>query len=156
VAVVVAEALAGSEAAFAARMNARARILGMRSTLFRNATGLPDPAQVTTARDMATLARALRSDFPRRYAVFSTREFSYGGRRYRSTNQLLGVIPGMDGIKTGYIRASGYNLAASVTRGPRSLLVIVMGGPSGAARDAQVAALVDRYLPQRRGALAYR
>lgn len=147
VAVAVAEELAGSEPAFAARMNRKARDLGMRATYFNNATGLPDPAQVTTARDMAVLARALQTHFPERYRVFSTRNFSYHGRNYRSTNQLLGEIPGMDGIKTGYIRASGYNLAASVRRGGRRLIVIVMGGPTGAARDAQVRALVQEYFP---------
>jgi D-alanyl-D-alanine carboxypeptidase len=147
VAVAVAEELAGSEAAFALRMNAKARELGLRATRFRNATGLPDPAQVTTAREMALLARALQTRFPDRYRVFSTRQFSYQARRYHSTNQLLGEVPGVDGIKTGYIRASGYNLAASVRRGGRRLIIIVMGGPTGAARDAQVRALIDEYMP---------
>jgi D-alanyl-D-alanine carboxypeptidase len=147
VAVAVAEKLAGSERAFVARMNQKARELGLRATHFENATGLPNPAQVTTARDMALLARALQVRFPDRYRVFSTREFSYHGRRYRSTNQLLGEVPGVDGIKTGYIRASGYNLAASVRRGGRRLIIIVMGGPTGAARDAQVRALINEYMP---------
>ena len=146
VAVVMAEALAGSEAAFAARMNAKARALGLSSTHFKNATGLPDPGQVTSARDMAVLALALQRDFPARYRLFSTRQFSYGGRQYRTTNELLGKVPGLDGIKTGYIRASGYNLAASVRRGGRRIVVVVMGGPSGAARNAQVTALIDEHL----------
>jgi D-alanyl-D-alanine carboxypeptidase len=147
IAVVVAENLAGSEEAFAAQMTMKARALGMSATHFENASGLPDPGQITTARDMAILARALQRDFPGRYRVFSTREFSFEGRRYRSTNQLLGKVPGMDGIKTGYIRASGYNLAASVRRNGRRIIVIVMGGPSSDARNAQVAALVDEYMP---------
>ena len=142
----MAEALAGSEAAFADRMNAKARALGLSATHFRNATGLPDPGQVTSARDMAVLALALQRDFPGRYRLFSTREFSYGGKKYRSTNDLLGKVPGLDGIKTGYIRASGYNLAASVRRGGSRIIVVVMGGPSGAARNAQVTALIDEHL----------
>jgi D-alanyl-D-alanine carboxypeptidase len=153
VAVVVAEHLAGSEDAFVRQMNAKARALGMRSTTFRNPHGLPDNTQVTTARDMAVLARALQTHFPGRYRVFSTKSFTFQGQRYSSTNHLLGEIDGLDGIKTGYIRASGYNLAASVRRGGRRLIVIVMGGPSGRARDAQVAALIDEYLPSRGGSL---
>ena len=155
VAMVVAERLAGSEAAFAGMMNARARALGMHATHFTNATGLPDPAQVTTARDMVVLARALQTHFPGRYRVFSTRQFTYKGRRYRSTNELLGKVAGMDGIKTGFIRASGYNLAASVRRGGRRIIVVVMGGPSGAARNAQVAALIEEHMPSG-GRLAFR
>ena len=147
VAVVMAEAQAPSEAAFAQRMNAKARALGLSSTHFTNATGLPDPAQITSARNMATLALALQRDFPSRYRIFSTREFRYAGKTYKSTNDLLGNVSGMDGIKTGYIRASGYNLAASVRRGGRRIIIIVMGGPSGAARNAKVAALADEFLP---------
>jgi D-alanyl-D-alanine carboxypeptidase len=155
VAVVVAEALGGSEAGFAARMNAKARALGLVATHFENATGLPDARQVTTARDMAVLARALQRDFPDRYANFSAKSFAYKGRTLKATNQLLGAIPGVDGIKTGYIRASGYNLVASAKRNGRRVIVVVMGETSGSARDGHVAALIDEYLPAP-GALAGR
>jgi D-alanyl-D-alanine carboxypeptidase len=156
VALVVAENISGSESAFAQRMTRTARALGMHNTVFRNASGLPDPAQITTARDMAILARALQQRFPSRYAVFSQRTFTYRGHTYQSTNKLLGKLPGLDGLKTGYIRASGYNLAASVRRDGRRIIVIVFGGPSGAARDAQVTALAEEYLPERRSWLAFR
>lgn len=149
VAAVVAENVAGSEAAFADRMTRTARSLGMRSTVFRNASGLPDPAQVTTARDMAILARALQSAFPQYYENFSDQTFAWNGRTYENTNKLLGEIPGMDGIKTGYTRASGYNLATSVRRGGRRIIVVVMGESSSAARNEQVAALVAAYMPAR-------
>ena len=149
VAVVVAEAIEGSEFAFAFRMTRTARFLGMGRTVFRNATGLPDPQMVTTAREMATLARALQTRFPERYRVFSQKSFSYGGRTYRSTNDLLGEVPGMDGIKTGYIRASGYNLATSVRRGGKRIVIVVMGGRSPADRSANVVALVEEFLPNR-------
>ena len=149
VATVVAENIAGSEEAFAERMTRTARSLGMRSTAFRNASGLPDPAQVTTARDMAVLARALQTDFPRHYANFSHRTFAWNGKRYENTNKLLGEVPGMDGIKTGYTRASGFNLATSVRRGGRRIIVVVMGEGSSAARNAEVAALVAAYMPGR-------
>jgi D-alanyl-D-alanine carboxypeptidase len=147
VAVVVAEALASSEAAFVARMNAKARTLGLRATRFRNASGLPHPEQVTTARDIALLATALQRDFPARYRVFSARDFVYAGSRYRNTNDLLGEVPGVDGIKTGYIRASGYNLAASVLRGGHRYIVVAMGAPTIAARNAEVTALIAGYIP---------
>ena len=155
-AVVVAEAIAGSEPAFAARMTTKARELGMQRTRFTNASGLPDPAQVTTARDMATLARALQTRFPGHYAVFSRREIAWAGRTYDNTNQLLGLVDGVDGIKTGYVRASGYNLAASARRGGERIIVVVMGGRSGDARDAEVAGLIDEYLPERSFFLAWR
>ena len=147
VAVVVAEAIAGSEDAFAKRMNAKARALGLRSTFFDNATGLPDKRQVTTARDMAVLARALQTDFPARYGFFSTRSFTYKGHTLKSTNQLLGALPGVDGMKTGYIRASGYNLVASAKRGGKRVIVVVMGEKTGSARNGHVAALIEEYLP---------
>ena len=156
VAAVVAENISGSEAAFAERMTRTARRIGMQNTIFRNASGLPDPAQMTTARDMAALARALQQRFPRFYPVFSQRTFTYQGRTYPSTNKLLGKVPGLDGVKTGYIRASGYNLVTSVRRNGKRLIVVVFGGPTGAARDAQVTALVDEYLPERRSWLAFR
>jgi D-alanyl-D-alanine carboxypeptidase len=103
---------------------------------------------VTTARDMAILARALQTNFPERYQFFSTRGFTYAGRKLKSTNHLLGAVPGVDGMKTGYTRMSGYNLVASVKRGGKRIIVVVMGEKSGAARDTHVAALVEEYLPE--------
>ena len=154
VAVVVAEAIAGTEDAFARRMTQKAAELGMRNTVFRNASGLPNSGMVTTARDMGILARAIMARFPRESRVFATESFSYDGRRYTSTNRLLGQVRGVDGIKTGYTRASGYNLAASVRRRGTHLIVIVMGERSGSARNGHVAALMDEYLPG--GVLAFR
>ncbi|MEM1045331.1 MAG: D-alanyl-D-alanine carboxypeptidase family protein [Pseudomonadota bacterium] len=145
VAAVVAENMAGSEAAFAARMTAMARALGMTSTRFVNASGLPDTRQVTTARDMAILGRALKLRHSRYARNFAAREFKYGGRRFRATNRLLGNVRGVDGIKTGYIRLSGYNLVASAKRGRKHIIVVVIGGKSGKARNAEVTRLIERY-----------
>ncbi len=145
VAVVVAERLSGSEAAFAARMSRRARALGLSRTRFGNATGLPDPGNVTTARDMAKLARLIKARFPRYQAYFRARSFTYNGRKFEATNELLGTVSGVDGLKTGYIRASGYNLVATANRGGRRLIVVVIGGKSRTARDAEVTALIERY-----------
>jgi D-alanyl-D-alanine carboxypeptidase len=144
VAVVVAEALAGSERAFAVRMTAKARSLGMRRTTFRNASGLHHPQQKTTARDMALLGRALLRDFPRRYAIFATRSFHYGSARYGNHNRLLGVYRGMDGIKTGYTNSAGFNLVASAKRKDRRILGVVMGAPSSRARNALMVQLLDK------------
>ncbi|MDQ0315297.1 D-alanyl-D-alanine carboxypeptidase family protein [Amorphus orientalis] len=146
VAVVVAEAISGSEQAFAQKMTARARELGMYRTRFVNASGLPDPMQVSTARDMAILGRALKTRFPRFAPYFRAEEFTYNGRRYEATNDLLGTVRGVDGIKTGYIRASGFHLAVSVRRGGRRLIVVVMGGKTGRERDREVTALIERYM----------
>lgn len=156
VAVVIAENISGSEAAFAERMTRTARAVGMRSTRFRNASGLPDPEQVTTARDMAVLLGAIQQRFPSRSAVLGMQTYAYAGRTYRNTNQLLSEIPGMDAGKTGYTQASGYNLATSVRRNGRRINVVVMGEPSGSARSAEVTALVAEYLPERSGWLALR
>jgi D-alanyl-D-alanine carboxypeptidase len=128
----------------------------MTSTLFTNATGLPDPKMVTTARDMVILARALQTDFPDRYGFYSTRGFTYKGRQLQSTNQLLGALPGVDGMKTGYIRASGYNLVASAKRGGKRIIVVVMGEKTGSARNGHVAALIEEYLPASSGLFAAR
>ncbi len=147
VAVVVAEAIAGSEPAFAGRMNREARGLGLLATHFDNATGLPDDRQITTARDMARLALALQRDFPDRYGYFSTRSFTYKGRHLKTTNHLLGKLAGVDGMKTGYIRASGYNLVASARRHGKRIVVVVMGEKTNKARNGHVAALIDEYLP---------
>ncbi|MBI0538980.1 D-alanyl-D-alanine carboxypeptidase [Roseomonas sp. KE2513] len=133
----------GSEAAFGRLMTRKAHILGMSRTTFRNASGLPDRAQTTTARDIATLGRRLIADFPDRYAYFSATSFDWRGEYIGSHNRLLAAYAGADGIKTGYIDASGYNLAASAVRGGRRLVAVMFGGATGAARDAHVMALLD-------------
>ena len=144
VAVVVAEALGGSEPAFAQRMTARARAMGMGATRFRNASGLPDDAQVTSARDMGILAVALMRDFPEYYGEFSRTEFVFRGKRHRGHNRLLDNYPGADGLKTGFIRASGFNVATSAVRDGRRLIAVVMGGFTSRSRDAHMADLLDR------------
>lgn len=141
---VLAEGLAGSEPAFAEQMTRKARQLGMTSTVYRNASGLPDPDQYTTARDQAQLALALYHDFPREYRYFATREFYFQGRVIHNHNHLLDWYAGADGIKTGYIGASGYNLAASAVRDGHRLIGVIMGGPSAGTRDREMAALLDR------------
>jgi D-alanyl-D-alanine carboxypeptidase len=142
--VALAERLAGAEADFARAMTDKARALGMTNTVFRNASGLPHPHQVTTARDMATLARAIIRDFPHHYSVFATPEFVHAGVTHRNHNQLLGDYPGADGIKTGYIRASGYNLVASAMRDNRRVIGVVLGDRSPATRNARMSELLDR------------
>jgi D-alanyl-D-alanine carboxypeptidase len=144
----LAELLGGSEAGFARLMTAKARTLGMKSTTFRNAHGLPNPQQRTTARDMAILGIALRERFPQYYSYFSTRSFQYGKQRLNNHNRLLGRIKGVDGIKTGYTRASGFNLVSSVRDGNRSIVAVVMGGKSGKSRDAHMAQLIKTWLPK--------
>lgn len=144
VATALAEYFAGSEKEFAARMTERARALGMSRTTFRNASGLPNKKQRTTARDVGTLAQALYSHFPHHMHYFSNKTFEYKGRRYRNTNRLLGNYKGMDGIKTGYIRASGYNLAASVRRDEHHIIAIVLGGKTAKRRDRHMKRLLDR------------
>ena len=132
---VLAEALGGSEDRFAIAMTRTARKLGMTRTVFRNASGLPDGEQRTTARDLAKLASRLIEDYPGYYRYFSTGSFSYRGRNHPNHNRLLGVYPGMDGLKTGYTRASGFNLAASAVRDGRRLVAVVIGGrTAGCAR----------------------
>ena len=143
VAVVVAEGLGGSEARFARMMTERARALGMTRTTFKNASGLPNKGQLSTARDMALLAIALLRHFPHHYRKFSTKTFAYKGQRYRNHNRLLGTYPGVDGIKTGYIRASGFNLVASARRNGRRLVGVVFGGKSSASRNAHMTDLLD-------------
>ncbi|MBZ9871156.1 D-alanyl-D-alanine carboxypeptidase [Mesorhizobium sp. BR1-1-9] len=142
------EMLGGNETNFARMMTAKARQLGMTGTVFRNANGLPDPGQFTTARDMATLGIALREHFPQYYGYFSQRSFLYGRQRINGHNRLLGRIKGVDGIKTGYTRASGFNLVSSVSDGNRRIVGVVMGGTSGSSRDNQMAALINTYLPR--------
>jgi D-alanyl-D-alanine carboxypeptidase len=135
-AVVIAEAIAGDEDDFAGLMTRKARALGMTRTVYRNASGLPNDAQVTTARDQSTLGRAIQDRFPRYYRYFSTSAFNYHGRSIRNHNKLLGTVEGVDGIKTGYTRASGFNLVTSMRRGNRHLVGVVLGGRSGGSRDA--------------------
>ena len=135
-AVVIAEAIAGDERDFAGLMTRKARALGMVRTVYRNASGLPDDEQVTTARDQSTLGRAIQDRFPRYYRYFSTTAFNYHGHSIRNHNRLLGNVEGVDGIKTGYTRASGFNLVTSMRRGNRHLVGVVMGGRSGGSRDA--------------------
>jgi len=146
VAVAVAEYLGGSEEQFAAQMTARARSLGMTATVFRNASGLPDPGQTTTARDMALLGTALRQRFPQHFHYFSNKDFVFRGRTIKGHNDLIGRVEGVNGIKTGYIKASGYNIVTSVTRGQRRLIVVVMGGESARARNAHVEELIEKYI----------
>lgn len=144
----IAELLGGSEQHFARMMTAKARSLGMSRTTFTNAHGLPDPNQKSTARDLAILGLALKEHHPRYFKYFSTRSFTYGRHRIANHNRLLGKVEGVDGIKTGYTRASGFNLATSVDTGDRRLVAVVMGGQSGSSRDARMAGLVRKYLPQ--------
>ncbi|MBX6328089.1 MAG: SPOR domain-containing protein [Pseudolabrys sp.] len=143
VAVVVAEALGGSESEFARLMTAKARELGMMHTNYHNASGLPDEAQITTARDQAILARALQDRFPKYFHYFSTRRFVYHGRAMRNHNHLLDRVAGVDGIKTGYIHESGFNIVTSVHRGERRIIAVVFGGRTAAWRDARVRSLIE-------------
>lgn len=143
-AAVLAENLAGSEDNFALRMTGKAQALGMTQTVFRNASGLPDPNQVTTARDMSVLAMALLHHYPHYYHYFSVKEFYYGGRPVTNHNRLLGVYDGVDGIKTGYTRAAGFNLVASALRGDRRLIGVVLGAPSSKVRNAMMTDLLDQ------------
>jgi D-alanyl-D-alanine carboxypeptidase len=143
VAVIVAEALGGDEADFARLMTAKAQALGMAQTVYRNASGLPDEQQITTARDQATLGRAIQDRFPNYYHYFATRTFDFRGKSIRNHNHLLGVIDGVDGIKTGYIHDSGFNIVTSVRRANRHLVAVVFGGRSADARDARVRSLID-------------
>jgi D-alanyl-D-alanine carboxypeptidase len=140
----LAEHMGGSEERFARMMTAKARQLGMRDTVFRNAHGLPDRAQVTTARDMAILGRRLISDFPDEYRQFSAPSFSFRGRTHYNHNRLLASYEGADGIKTGFINDSGYNLVASVEREGHRVIAVVFGASSNSQRDAHMVALLDR------------
>ncbi len=143
VATIVAEHLSGDEPAFAKRMTRKARAIGMKSTTFRNASGLPHSKQRTTARDMARLGIALRRDFPKHYHYFKTRNFKWKGRNFGNHNKLLSSYSGTDGIKTGYINASGFNLMASVKRHNTRLIGVVFGGKTGRSRDAHMKQILD-------------
>ena len=143
IAVVVAETLGKTEKGFAEKMTRKAHALGMSRTTFRNASGLPNRGQRSTARDMARLARALMRDFPHRYHYFDDRRFRYAGKEHRTPNRLLGNYRGLDGMKTGYIRASGFNLVASAERDGRRIVAVVFGGRTSRSRNAHMANLLD-------------
>jgi D-alanyl-D-alanine carboxypeptidase len=147
-AVVLAEAMGGSEAEFAVMMNQRAHALGLTSTTFRNASGLPDPDQKTTARDMSKLAMAILEDFPEYYHFFKARRFEFRGRTIYGHDHLLARYPGVDGMKTGYTVASGFNIVTSAVRDDHRLLGVVMGGRSAGSRDRQMMALLNRGFSQ--------
>lgn len=140
----VAEHIGGTEVGFGKMMTEKARLLGMSKTTLRNASGLPDAEQVTTARDMLTLALHLQDHFPQHYHFFSTRAFKYRGRTYRNHNGLLRTYPGTDGMKTGYIRMSGFNVVTSVRRGQRHVVGVVFGGRTAASRNAEMRDLLNR------------
>jgi len=135
-AVAVAEKIGGTEARFAALMTLRGQELGMDHTRFVNASGLPDSRQLSTARDIAVLSRAAMRDYPQYYSYFGTKQFAFRGRTMRNHNGLLGKMPGVDGLKTGFTNASGFNVSASAVRNGRRLIAVVMGGSSTAARDS--------------------
>ena len=147
-AVVIAESLGGNEDAFAKDMTRKARALGMSKTTYTNASGLPDDDQVTTARDQATLGRAIQERFPKYYRYFATEAFNYRGRVIRNHNRLIGRVEGVDGIKTGYTRASGFNLVTSMKRGNRFIVGVVLGGRSGGSRDAIMRNLLAEHLDE--------
>ena len=140
--------LEGSESAFADRMTRKARAIGMSGSTFRNASGLPNSEHVTTARDLVTLGRAIQDRFPRYYGYFGTRVFNFAGRSIGNHNKLLGRVEGVDGIKTGYTNASGFNLLSSVKLNGRSIVAVVMGGRSGPSRDAHMQQLIAMNLPK--------
>lgn len=142
------EFVGGSEGRFAQLMTAKARALGMTRTTYRNANGLPNTAQMTTARDQARLGIALRKHFPQYYHYFSTRSFQFGRQVIGNHNRLLGVVKGVDGIKTGYTQAAGFNLVTSAQTDGHSVVGVVLGAPSGGWRNAKMRQLVEAYLPK--------
>ena len=143
----VAENIGGTETAFAQRMTRTARAIGMTRTVFRNASGLPNPAQVTTARDMATLGLRLMRDFPQYYPYFRATQFNFRGRIIRTHNPLVGHFAGTDGIKTGYIRDAGFNLVTSTRRGNKRVVGVVLGARSVGARSAYMMTMINRAFP---------
>ena len=147
-AVAIAENLGGDEDAFAKIMTQKAHALGMSRTTYVNASGLPDDDQISTARDQALLGRAIQERFPHYYRYFSTEEFVYHGMAMRNHNHLLGVVGGVDGIKTGYTRASGFNLVTSVHRDGRYIVAVVLGGHSASQRDAHMRELINAHLKE--------
>jgi D-alanyl-D-alanine carboxypeptidase len=145
-AVVVSEAIGGSEEEFAKLMTAKAHALGMAGTTYVNASGLPAEEQITTARDQAILGRAIQHRFPDYYRYFATPSFRYRNMEMRNHNALLGNVKGVDGIKTGYTEASGYNLVTSTRRDERHIVAVVLGGTSNAARDARMRLLIEQHI----------
>ena len=143
VAVVVAERLGGSESRFAQLMTVKAKSLGMQNTRFVNASGLPDDRQITTARDLAILAEAMIDDHGESYHHFSRPRFTWAGKTYKNHNELLDTVDGVDGIKTGYTRASGFNLMTSAKRDGHRIIAIMLGGSTSKSRNAHVEALVE-------------
>lgn len=143
IAVAMGEKLGGTESQFAAMMTRRAREIGMTKTTFKNASGLHNPGQVTTARDQAKLARYIIKTYPHYYRYFSTKNFNYRGASYHNHNRLMSTYKGMDGMKTGFIGPSGFNLVASAVRGDRRLIGVVFGGRTAASRNARMAELLD-------------
>lgn len=144
VAVVLAEAIGGSEYRFAKKMTDKARALGMSRTTFKNASGLHDEDQVTTARDMAILGMALKKHYPQYYSYFKTREFTYNGKTIKGHNRVLKQYVGAEGMKTGYVRASGFNLVTSAKRSGHTLMAVVLGGETSRVRDARMMELLDQ------------
>lgn len=142
VAAVIAEAIGGDEDTFAKLMTAKARALGMQNTVYKNASGLPDDAQITTARDQALLGRAIQDRFPQYYGYFSTTRFSFRGKSISGHNRLVGRVEGVDGIKTGYVNASGFNLVTSMKRSGRHVVAVVLGGRTASSRDAKMRELI--------------
>ncbi|MFC0283584.1 serine hydrolase [Camelimonas abortus] len=147
VAAAVAEHIGGSESRFAQLMTRKARALGMTGTVYVNASGLPDARQITTARDLTILGRAIQDRFPQYYHYFSTRSFQFAGQTIGNHNRLLGAVEGVDGIKTGYTRMSGFNLLTSARASGRHIVAVVLGGRTGAIRDRIMASLVAQHLP---------
>ena len=146
IAAAIGEAIGGTEERFAGMMTAKAHALGMNRTHYENASGLPDPEQVTTARDLSILGRAIQERFPKYFPYFATHQFAFNGRVMRNHNHLLGRVEGVDGIKTGYTRASGFNLLTSAKLGNRRIVSVVLGGKSARVRDQIMANLVDKHL----------
>lgn len=151
-AVAVAEKLGGSEEKFGEMMTAKARQLGMEQTVFRNPAGLPDPEQVTTAKDLAKLGLALMRDYPEEFKLFSQKRMVFRGMKLRGHNGVLNTYPGATGLKTGFTNASGYNLVTSVERDGHRLIGVVMGGKTAQERDEEMKAMLDRHLPQMKAA----
>jgi D-alanyl-D-alanine carboxypeptidase len=147
-AVTIAETLGGSEDNFAKLMTRKARALGMSKTVYRNASGLPDDEQVTTARDQSILGRSIQERFPKYYRYFATNDFHFRGNVIRNHNHLLGNVEGVDGIKTGYTRASGFNLVTSIRRGNRHLVAVVLGGRSASSRDSIMRNLLAEHMDE--------
>ncbi|NBQ38967.1 MAG: D-alanyl-D-alanine carboxypeptidase [Alphaproteobacteria bacterium] len=151
IAIAIAEQIGGTESNFADLMTKKAKALGMTRTVYANASGLPNPRQLTTARDLVTLGKSLQQRFPRYYAYFSLRSFDYEGDTIANHNKLLGRVDGVDGIKTGYTQASGFNLLTSVHQDDHALLAVILGGRSGPARDRRMAELIDTYIDNASG-----